>query len=51
MNDKEQNALERIVLYCDRAQAARERHFPTKDVFDEDAFYCDGVAQYIVQIG
>lgn len=51
MNDKERDALRLIVGYCDRALAARDHHFPTKDEFDGDEFYCDGIAQYIMQIG
>ena len=51
MNAKDVDALERIVTYCDKARIAHERHFPTKDKFDEDAFYCDGIAQYVMQIG
>lgn len=51
MNDKERDALELIVMYCDRAQRARDRHFVTKSAFDADTFYCDGIAQYIMQIG
>ena len=50
MNDKERLALTSIADYCDRAQHAKDRHFPTRELFDEDRFYCDGIAQYILQI-
>ncbi|MBQ9068409.1 MAG: DUF86 domain-containing protein [Eggerthellaceae bacterium] len=51
MKAKERNALERIVSFCALAQAAREKHFPTRKKFDEDRFYGDGIALYIQQIG
>ena len=51
MNDKEHLAIERIVTYCEKAETARITHFPTKEKYDEDAFYGDGIALYIGQIG
>lgn len=51
MNDKERFALLAIVDYCERAEHARASHFPTRELFDEDRFYCDGIAQYIMQMG
>ena len=51
MNEKERNALERMIDYCDRALCARKKHFPTRKKFDEDTFYGDGIALYIQQIG
>lgn len=51
MKDKERKALERIVSFCNHAEEAKKRHFPTRKEFDEDRFYGDGVALYIQQIG
>lgn len=51
MKDKERNALERIVSFCDYAAAAKSKHFPSREAFDEDRFYGDGIALYIQQIG
>lgn len=51
MNDKTRNVLERIADYCRKIDEACERFFPTRKQFDEEAFYRDGVAFYVQQIG
>lgn len=51
MNEKDRNAIERIISYCQRASSAKTKHFPSRKQFDEDAFYGDGIALYIQQIG
>ena len=51
MDDKERHAIERMLMYCERAEKARRKHFPTREAFDEDRFYGDGIALYIQQIG
>lgn len=51
MNEKEANALSQISSYCEKIRLARQKFFPTKDLFDEESLYRDGCAFYVQQIG
>ena len=51
MSDKTAETLERIEQYCMKIEDARVRFVPTRKDFDEEAFYRDGIAFYIQQIG
>jgi len=51
MNDKERQALEHIISYCQKAETAQRRFFASREAFDEEDFYRDGCAFYVQQIG
>ena len=51
MSDRVNDIIARIADYCRKIDEACERFFPTRQQFDEEAFYRDGVAFYVQQIG
>lgn len=51
MNDKIENTLTHIVEYCQKIDDAKHRFFANRKLFDKDAFYRDGCAFYVQQIG
>lgn len=50
-DNKTINTLSNIAGYCEKIEAALERFTPTRDDFDEEFFYRDGIAFYVQQIG
>ncbi|MEG0376820.1 MAG: HepT-like ribonuclease domain-containing protein [Raoultibacter sp.] len=51
MSGKTESTLARIVEYCKKIDDAKQRFFASRKQFDEDAFYRDGCAFYVQQIG
>ncbi len=50
-DDKIMNTLSNIAEYCAKIETAAAKFTPTRSQFDEKAFYRNGIAFYVQQIG